>query len=148
MTYLLRREFLALMGAGLAVPSPGQAKAPPFAGASRLDGAPAGLSSRHLWIRQAGGGDELFARFRIASGAVDPTGLSALRWLFRDWRGGDAATHVDVRLFDLLARIQSSLSVIEDRPLCLTLNSGYRTKARNAALEGAAQLAARARACR
>ena len=139
MKNLIRREFIALLGTGLTIPAHRQAKALPYAGASRnLEGAPGGLSHRHLWIRQAGKGDELLARFRTASGNLDRTGVKALRWLFRDWRDGDAAAAVDIRLFDLLATLQSSLSVIEDRPILITLNSGYRTRSRNATLEGAA----------
>ena len=138
MNNLIRREFIALLGAGLAISAPEQAKALPYAGASRLEGLPGGLSPRHLWIRQLGKGDELMARFRTASGSIDRTGVQALRWMFRDWRDSDAAVAVDIRLFDLLATLQSSLSAIHDRAILVTLNSGYRTRERNATIEGAA----------
>ena len=138
MNTLIRREFIALLGAGLGIPLPEQAKALPYAGASRLEGLPGGLSHRHLWIRQAGNGDELFARFRTASGSPDRTGVQALRWVFRGWRDSNAAVAVDIRLFDLLATLQSSLSAIHDRAIPVTLNSGYRTRERNATIEGAA----------
>lgn len=138
MTNLLRRELLALIGSAVLLPAPGEAKTFPQAGASRLQGLPGGLSDRHLWIAQAGRGEELLTRFRTVEGRPDHLGIRALRWLFRDWRDGDAAVAVDVRLFDLLARLQASLSAIEDRPVRLTLNSGYRTRARNATIENAA----------
>ncbi|MFK7945769.1 MAG: YcbK family protein [Paracoccaceae bacterium] len=138
MTNLIRREMIALLGAGLALPSLDEAKASPSAGAPRLTGLPGGISPRHLWIAQSGGGDELHARIRTPDGIMDRTGVRALRWLFRDWRDSDAVVRVDVRLFELLAGLQSSLTAIHDRPLRITLNSGYRTRARNARIEGAA----------
>ncbi|MEM1297969.1 MAG: DUF882 domain-containing protein [Pseudomonadota bacterium] len=138
MTHLIRREMIALLGAGLALPNLDEAKALPYAGAPRLTGLPGGASPRHLWIAQAGDGEELHARIRTPEGATDRTGVRALRWLFRDWRDSDAAVRVDIRLFDLLAGLQSSLTAIHDRPVRITLNSGYRTRARNARIEGAA----------
>lgn len=137
MTHLLRREMLALLGAA-AVAGPGQAKVLPYAGASRLTGTAGGLSARHLWIRQAGGGDELFTRIRTPEGHVDRAAVRALAWLFRDWRDGDAAARVDLRLFELLAALQASLSAVHGRALRITLTSGYRTPRRNATIEGAA----------
>lgn len=76
--------------------------------------------------------------FRAQDGSVDPHGVNALSWLFRDWRDGDQGLLIDVRLFDLLATIQTVLSVIDSSPAQIVLNSGYRTPERNRTIEGAA----------
>ena len=111
------------------------------AGAARwpLDSGLAGLDQRHLWIRQAGQGREsLHVPFRDPAGQPEPHGLRRLAWLFRDWRDADRAVAIDVRLFDLLAGIQTLLCLTQGHEVELVLNSGYRTPRRNATLEGAA----------
>ena len=98
----------------------------------------AGIDQRHLKIRQAGRDEALHVAFRTADGAPDRAGLRALNWLFRDWRDGDRGLAIDIRLFDLLAVVQVTLSLVANRPQELVLVSGYRTPRRNATLEGAA----------
>jgi uncharacterized protein YcbK (DUF882 family) len=97
-----------------------------------------GIDQRHLWIRQAGRREALHCPFRDRSGAPDRRSVDALSWLFRDWRDDDQGLLIDVRLFDLLATVQTVLSTVEGRAVEITLTSGYRTPERNRTIEGAA----------
>lgn len=98
----------------------------------------AGLDEQHLWIRQTGRAEATHTRIRLDDGLPDPNGIADLSWLFRDWRDGDAHHWIDVRLFDLLATVQTFTTLVHGRPTELVLNSGYRTARRNATIEGAA----------
>lgn len=139
---LPRRRFLQKAGAGVSVgigvglAGVGAAALPPglWPRSSRFDG----FDERHLAIRQIGREEELQTAFRTRSGIPDMAGVNALSWLFRDWRDRDMGLLVDVRLFDLLATMQTLLTVVDDRPVVLTLHSGYRTPERNRTIEGAA----------
>lgn len=97
-----------------------------------------GIDERHLWIRQAGRSEELHVRFRLSDASIDVDGAVALTWLFRDWRDKDQVLGIDVWLLDRLALIQTILSVEHAKPVKLILTSGYRTRRRNATIEGAA----------
>lgn len=132
-----RRRILALLGAGvLAAPFSAGAAAPRSAWPMRSG--IRGIDQRHLLVSQAGNGETLHRRFRLSNGEVDRHGVNALSWLFRDWRDKDQGLLIDVRLFDLLASIQTVLSVIDSSPAQIVLNSGYRTPERNRTIEGAA----------
>ena len=98
----------------------------------------AGIDEQHLWIRQVGKSEAVHTRFRFDDGQPDLNGVADLSWLFRDWRDADQHHWIDVRLFDLLASIQTFTSYIYGQPTELVLNSGYRTRRRNATIEGAA----------
>lgn len=97
-----------------------------------------GLDEQHLWIRQTGRAETVHARIRYDDGTLDPTGVADLAWIFRDWRDRDQYTWIDPRLFDLLATVQTFATYVHARPIELVLNSGYRTRHRNATIEGAA----------
>jgi uncharacterized protein YcbK (DUF882 family) len=97
-----------------------------------------GIDQRHLWIRQAGRTETLQCPFRDRFGAPEVASINALSWLFRDWRDHDQGLAIDVRLFDLLATVQTMLSVVESRAVEIVLTSGYRTPERNRTIEGAA----------
>ncbi len=97
-----------------------------------------GIDQRHLWIRQAGRREALHCPFRDAGGTPHRVSVDALSWLFRDWRGDDQGLLIDVRLFDLLATVQTTVSLVEGRAVEITLTSGYRTPERNRTIEGAA----------
>ena len=96
------------------------------------------IDEQHLWIRQAGRSEVLHTRFRLADGSADLDGFGDLTWLFRDWRDGDSMHWMDIRLFDLLATVQTYASLVLGEPAEMVLNSGYRTPGRNATIEGAA----------
>ena len=136
-----RRRFCGLLGAGLAA-----AGASPWPAVARLAGARdwplrsgfGGIDQRHLWIRQAGRREALHCPFRDAGGAPYRAAVDALSWLFRDWRDGDQGLLIDIRLFDLLATVQTVLSLVEGRAVEIRLTSGYRTPERNRTIEGAA----------
>lgn len=97
-----------------------------------------GIDQRHLWIRQAGRREALHCPFRDRNGGPERSSVDALSWLFRDWRDEDQGLKIDVRLFDLLATVQTMLSIVEGRAVEITLSSGYRTPERNRTIEGAA----------
>lgn len=132
-----RRQTLGVLAAGFAcslVPGTAVAQAgnwPLRSGFSAID-------EQHLWIRQAGRQEVLHTRFRLADGSADLEGFADLTWLFRDWRDGNSVHWMDIRLFDLLATVQTYTSLVLGQPAEMVLNSGYRTPGRNATIEGAA----------
>ena len=151
-----RRRFCGLLGAGLVaelgagIAGIGPAEARGAArGAARgvargvargwpLRSGWRGIDQRHLWIRQAGRGEALHCPFRDRAGAPDTRSINTLSWLFRDWKDDDQGLGIDIRLFDLLATVQTTLSLVEGRAVEITLTSGYRTPERNRTIEGAA----------
>jgi uncharacterized protein YcbK (DUF882 family) len=142
-----RRQICRLLGAGAVAAltggmgGMGPAQARPAAGWPLRSGLH-GIDQRHLWIVQAGGGNDrgeaLHCPFRDRAGAPYTPSVDALSWLFRDWRDDDQGLKIDVRLFDLLATVQTMLSMVEGRAVEIRLTSGYRTPERNRTLEGAA----------
>lgn len=144
-----RRRRAVLAGLGLALAAPllaaplSAAPAPAAAPVPPPDRVPtrfAGLGTRFLWLRQAGGpGEELHLAFRDRAGRLSEAALRRLSWAFRDWKDRDTAIWMDHRLFDLLAAIQTAATNRADRPVRLLLLSGFRTARRNAGIEGAAR---------
>jgi uncharacterized protein YcbK (DUF882 family) len=139
-----RRQLCRLLGAGLVA---GAAAALAGARPAEARGWPlrsgiGGIDQRHLWIRQAGRGmglgEALHCPFRDRTGAPYTPSVDALSWLFRDWKDEDQGLKIDVRLFDLLATVQTVLSLVEGRAVKIGLTSGYRTPERNRTIEGAA----------
>lgn len=57
----------------------------------------------------------------------------------RDLGDAERAVWMESRLFDLMAAVQASMSAIHGATLPLVVTSGYRTRAHNAAIEGAAR---------
>ncbi|RYB01867.1 YcbK family protein [Lichenibacterium ramalinae] len=120
-----------------------------FAGASPIERAfaaeaaraavaePARVGRDRLWLRRTTGA-EVEARFRGADG-FDAAQVLMLSWFMRDLVDADRAVWIEPRLFDLVAAVQSGMSLVHGGPLPLVLLSGYRTPAHNAALEGAAR---------
>lgn len=96
-----------------------------------------GIDQRHLWVRQAGGREALHRPFRTLEGFAETRQVNTLSWLFRDWKDGDQGLLMDIRLFDLLATVQTMLSLVQSRAVEITLISGYRTPERNRTIEGA-----------
>ena len=81
---------------------------------------------------------EIVARHRN-DGAYDDNALLHLAWFMRDLCDQDRAVWIEPRLFDLLAGVQSAMSMIHGSPLPIVVTSGYRTPAHNARTEGAAR---------
>lgn len=139
---LPRRRFLGLAGAGMGaglgagVIGAGASALPPgvWPRASRFSG----FDERHIAVRQIGREEEMQVSFRTRTGIPDMIGVNTLSWLFRDWRDRDMGLLIDIRLLDLLATMQTLMTVVDDRPVVLTLHSGYRTPERNRTIEGAA----------
>lgn len=131
-----RRRFCAGLGAGLLGWATGGLSVQ-AAGWPRRSGF-RGIDQRHLWIRQAGRREALLCAFRDRDGAPLTVAVNTLSWLFRDWRDGDQGLGIDIRLFDLLATVQTMASLVEARAVEITLTSGYRTPERNRTIEGAA----------
>ena len=135
-----RRHFCAALGAGLVAAFGGILAG---VGPARAQGWPLrsgwrGIDQRHVWIAQTGRREALHCPFRDSGGAPITASVDALSWLFRDWRDDDQGLKIDVRLFDLLASVQTMLSLVEGRAVEIRLNSGYRTPERNRTIEGAA----------
>lgn len=131
-----RRHFCASLGAVLLggfapMQSAGAAAWPLRSGFS-------GIDQRHLWIRQAGRREAVHCPFRDPDGTPITTSVNALSWLFRDWRDHGQGVLIDIRLFDLLATVQTMITVVEARMAGIILTSGYRTPERNRTIEGAA----------
>lgn len=136
-TTLTRRQtmrLIALGAAACALPGSASAQVSDWPLRSGFDG----IDEQHLWIRQAGRTEVLHTRLRLADGSADLDGFADLTWLFRDWRDGDGVHWMDIRLFDLLATVQTYASLVLGQPAEMVLNSGYRTPGRNATIEGSA----------
>ena len=88
-----------------------------------------------LWIRNSKG-EELTIRHWDGQ-QYDFQAVKMLSWLWRDWKDGDAAVYIDPMLFTFLANIQTNLSMNAGAPCRIDMNSGFRTRRRNATLEGA-----------
>lgn len=137
-TNLLRRTFLSLAASGIAAywAKPNTASAQ--LGTWPLQSGFPGIDEQHLWIRQTGRTEAVYTRIRHDDFSPDANGMADLSWLFRDWRGGDVHHWIDPGLFDLLASVQTDITLLNGEPIELVLNSGYRTPRRNATIEGAA----------
>src|SRR3954469_2012252 len=72
-------------------------------------------------------------------GTYDDNALLHLAWFMRDVGDQDRAVWMEPRLFDLLAGVQSAMSMIHGSALPIVITSGYRTPAHNARTEGAAR---------
>ena len=57
-------------------------------------------------------GEALHCPSATCRGAPDTLWVNTLSWLFRDWRDHDQGLKIDVRLFDLLATVQTILSLV------------------------------------
>ena len=133
-TSLRRRDVLAGLGAGLLAGAGATGRA--YANAvEELRQHPVGQD--RLWLRRSNGA-EIVARHRN-DGAYDDNALLHLAWFMRDLRDQDRAVWIEPRLFDLLAGVQSAMSMIHGSPLPIVVTSGYRTPAHNARTEGAAR---------
>lgn len=81
----------------------------------------------------------------VASGerlAIRPSSQSdvlAISWLLRDVKDGGAGVWIDTRLIEMLVRLNVLADQINGRSNEIAINSAYRTKARNATIEGAAK---------
>lgn len=137
-THPNRRTLLGLMATGILGASQIPHTASALGNLWPLHSGVEGIDEQHLWIRQTGRSEAIHTRIRFADGTPDPNGVADLSWLFRDWRDGNRHHWIDVRLFDLLASVQTDLTLLHGMPIELVLNSGYRTPRRNRTIEGAA----------
>lgn len=117
-----RRAVLCGLGAVLATPALARAAIP---GTRRLN----------VFHAQTG---ERFEGVYFADGAYLPDAMDQLDSVLRDHRA-DEATMMDVRLYDLFARIQSRLETQK----AIRVTSGYRTLATNEALRRRTRWAAK-----
>lgn len=62
-----------------------------------------------------------------------------ISWLFRDVKDGGAGVWIDTRLIEMLIRLNAVADQVNGRSNEIAVNSAYRTKARNATIEGAAK---------
>ncbi len=117
-----RRAVLLGLGACLATPALARAKVP---------------NTRRLALFNART-DERFDGVYYADGVYEPEAMTALDSIMRD-HTADEATIMDVRLYDLFARLQGAL----DKTDPLRITSGYRTRATNDALRRRTRWAAK-----
>lgn len=120
-----RRRFVAGGLAAMAITRPASAALSP--------------DQRALWLALPGGREESRIRFRTDDWRLSEPGVEALSWLWRDWRDADEAVWIDWRLFDILGWIQARLALETGGAYLMTLTSGYRTRERNARIQGAAK---------
>ena len=92
-----------------------------------------------LWLRRPSG-EEIIAVYRdYRYGlAIVPAQCLNLSYFWRDVNDRNVGVTVAVGLFDVLSRMQVSLSTMAGAPVPLILTSGFRTPEHNAKLEGAA----------
>ncbi len=117
-----RRAVLLGIGATLATPALAQARIP---------------NTRALSLHNTRT-DERFDGVYYADGIYEPEAMAALDGILRD-HTADEVTIMDVRLYNLFSRLQSTLDTTE--PLRIT--SGYRTRATNDALRKRTRWAAK-----
>lgn len=138
-----RRSFLiglgAVLGGGLGSAQAGtepqrwNSAAGPSAQPAPLDALVARIAPLiDIWNVHTG---ERAALRYYTNGQYDAGALARLNWIMRDWRAG-AAEQMDVRLFWALSAIAQA-AMQEGHSGVIRLNSGYRTRRTNAALEGA-----------
>ena len=129
---MARRGFLGLAGmAALAAFAPAGAATP----RQSSQAAPARPAGRRLVLHNVNTGEN-FNGVVWANGRFNPAALTQLNRLMRDPRSG-AMTRCDVRLYDLLARLQGRIR----RPFHLV--SGYRSRQTNFAMARASSNVAR-----
>jgi uncharacterized protein YcbK (DUF882 family) len=125
-----RPDFLsALIGAALVGLSPRAVRA----------AVPRGVR-RTLWLRRAGGAEEIVAPFCTDGRTVYEPGYRMICWLMRDRNVRAAAGYVQIDIVEIEAlwEVQQALALhCIVRPLVVT--SGYRTRETNDAIEGAAR---------
>lgn len=80
---------------------------------------------------------EIFQGYYFRDGAYDMDQVIALNWFMRDWRRSEAVL-MDVRLFWAFSAMRQA-AMKEGHDGRINFNSGFRTKATNSALEGAAR---------
>lgn len=119
---LSRRAALCVLGAALAAPAIARAEIP---------------GARRLKVFHARTG-ERFEDVYYADGIYMPDAMEQLDNVLRDHRA-DEATMMDVRLYDLFARLQARLETNE----AIRVTSGYRTPATNEALRRRTRWAAK-----
>jgi len=119
---MTRRTLLLGMGASLAAPALARARVP---------------GTRMLSLHNARTG-ERFDGVYYADGIYEPEVMATLDSIMRD-HTADEATIMDVRLYDLFARLQQTL----DKTDPLRITSGYRTRATNDALRKRTRWAAK-----
>nr|MCF1501554.1 DUF882 domain-containing protein [Allorhizobium sp. Av2] len=92
-----------------------------------------------LWLRRPSGEEiiALYRDYRLGL-AIVPSQCLNLSYFWRDVNDRNVGVTVAVGLFDVLSRMQVSLSTMAGTPVPFILNSGYRTPEHNAKLEGAA----------
>lgn len=91
-----------------------------------------------LWMIRERGGEQIETAFRSDEGFLAAP-VAELSWFMRDVKDGERAVWIEPRLFDLLSAVQSAMSAVHGGPLPIVLTSGYRTRSRNAHVEGAAK---------
>lgn len=131
---LTRRAALGIVG-GIALAGPAQALPPAARPGSLLDELHDRVSPV-LELAHAHTGERYAGQFYGAAG-YDTAELQKLDWFLRDWRR-DLSVQIDPRLFWALAVIRTVCQRAGFSGKAV-INSGYRTRQTNTALEGAAR---------
>jgi hypothetical protein len=123
-----RRRFLAIATGALALAAPAVARATPRGG----------VGMGRLWVIRAFDGETLDAPIRLRT--PDATRRAWMLWshFWRDVKDGDQAVWIDSNLLDRMSGVQVEMSRQRHEEVPLLLISGYRTRERNARIEGAA----------
>lgn len=128
---LSRRRFVTFLGAAAAatLAAPGIVRA-----------SPAGRIGRdRLWIINAGNGETISQPFLFRDPVSHKRAWSAYSYFWRDWKDHSQGVWIDRRMLGALADIQVAISYQMGQETPLMLNSGFRTRRRNATIPGAAK---------
>ena len=94
---------------------------------------------RLIDIQRTDTGERRSIRFYAARQGYLQNGYLAARWLLRDVKDHNALTNIDIGLLNLLYGLQEWARIAGKSNPLLQINSAYRTRRRNATIEGAAQ---------
>lgn len=127
MTLLNRRSFISGVAvSGTALTIPAQVAASPRIGPDRL------------WIRRRDTGEELNDCFLYQSEIAQRAAHALYSHFWRDVRDRDQMIWIDMGLLVVLSDLQMAIARQYGREVPIELFSGYRTRQRNATIEGAA----------
>lgn len=133
---LSRRAVLGGAMSGLTFGGMGTLPSPAIAQSASLRNR---VGNDRVWMRRAGISEEISIRLLHDTMAQAKSALAELSWFMRDWKDEDHTVWIDPDLPHILAQVQTAASREYGSPRVIVVNSGVRTRRRNATIEGAAR---------